>query len=73
MNAIRKQFKKFRHSHSNLYSVIVGAAIILFWRGVWILADIFLFPNDMLLSASVSLLAGLFILYVNDFKLKEIE
>lgn len=73
MNAIRKQFKKFRFSHPNLYSAVVGVAIILFWRGVWILADIFLFPNDMLLSAAISLIAGLFILYVNDFKLKEIE
>ena len=73
MNAFRKQFKKFRVSHPNLYSVVIGASIILFWRGIWMLADMFLFPNDILLSATVSLLVGLSILYVNDFKLKEIE
>ena len=73
MNAVRKQFKKFKVSHPNLYSVVIGASIILFWRGIWILADMFLFPNDMLLSATVCLLVGLFILYINDFNLKEIE
>ncbi|MCK5590915.1 MAG: hypothetical protein KAI72_03065 [Candidatus Pacebacteria bacterium] len=73
MNAFRQQFKKFRVSHPNLYSVVIGVSIMLFWRGTWILADEFIFPNNLLLSAVVSLTVGLFILYVNDFKLKEIE
>jgi len=38
---------------------IVGAAIILFWRGIWNLADHYLFPNTPNLSAFSSLLIGM--------------
>jgi Fuseless len=33
----------------------VGAAIILFWRGIWNLADYFLFPEHPMESAFASL------------------
>ncbi len=38
-------------------------AFVLFWRGTWLLADIFLFPKNQVLSALISLLAGLIILW----------
>lgn len=37
---------------------IVAAGIILFWRGVWHLADVFVFPDDYTLSAWASLIVG---------------
>ena len=81
MNAIRKHFKQFQNAFPNVYSVVVGAAVILFVRGVIGFADLFLFPimvyteaqfMQALLSYSTSITIGLFILYANDFKLNEI-
>lgn len=53
---------------------LVGAGIILFWRGIWNLADHFLFPGDdmKMLSAAASLLLGMGLMiltrtFVNQF------
>ncbi len=53
---------------------LVGAGIILFWRGIWNLADHFLFPGDdmKMLSAAASLLLGMWLMiltrtFVNQF------
>jgi Fuseless len=72
-------FRIFRKRHtlvdlwkSRIEAFLVGSAIILFWRGIWALADQFLFPSHATLSAIASLLIGLGILimsknFVNQF------
>lgn len=57
---------------SRLEAFLVGAAIILFWRGIWNLADEYLFPDHPTLSAFASLTIGMGILilsknFVNQF------
>lgn len=57
---------------SRIEAFLVGAAVILFWRGIWNLADHYLFPNYSDLSAFASLIIGLTILmlsghFVNEF------
>lgn len=57
---------------SRFEAFFVGAAIILFWRGIWNLADAYLLPDSPNLSALVSLTVGLLILilsrnFVNQF------
>ena len=44
-------------------TIIVAFAIILFWRGVWGLMDVFLFPNNLMLSYIISIIVGVLILY----------
>ena len=66
-------FQRFRKNHSNLNSIIIGASIIMFWRGCWGLMDLYLFPNNETLSYIVSIALGLLLLYLNNFRLKEIE
>jgi hypothetical protein len=39
-------------------TLLVGAAIVAFWRGVWELLDLYLFPENQLLSAIASMLVG---------------
>jgi hypothetical protein len=73
MDLLRKKFKGFRRRFPNLYSIVIGAAVVLFVRGVIGLADLFLFPSYEVLSYGVSIAIGLAILYLNDFKLKELE
>lgn len=58
--------KFFRH-HYTIWEVFikrveaffVGAAIILFWRGIWNLADHYLFPGYSNISAIASLVIGM--------------
>jgi len=69
----RKIFKRFKKGYPNLYSIIIGLAIIMFWRGLWGLMDLYLFPNNQFLSYFSAALIGLFLLYINDFRLRELE
>ncbi len=66
-------FKRVKKTHPNFYSIFIGISIIMFWRGLWGLMDLYLFPDNHLLSYLVSVFLGLFLLYINDFRLKEIE
>ncbi|MFC1682361.1 hypothetical protein ACFL0X_01970 [Nanoarchaeota archaeon] len=47
-----------------IYTIIVAFAIISFWRGVWGLMDLYLFPTNLALSFSISILIGIIILYL---------
>ena len=82
------QLKKIRFFHrrptltelwlKRLEAFFVGAAIILFWRGIWNLADEYLFPWQQDLSALASLLIGLGIMilsknFVNQFLDEAVE
>jgi len=66
-------FRKIKNQHPNWYSIIIGLAIVMFWRGLWGIMDLYLFPGNELLSYIVSGALGLFLLYINDFRLSEIE
>ena len=57
---------------SRFEAFLVGSGIILFWRGIWDLADMYILPNYPTLSAIVSMLIGMGILmltrnFVNQF------
>jgi len=53
--------------------VIVAVAIVMFWYGMFGLLKTFLFSDNKILSYLVALSIGLFVLFVNDFKLDELE
>lgn len=40
----------------------VGTGIIMFWRGLWLLADTYLYPDHAGVSATISLFLGILIL-----------
>lgn len=44
--------------------LIVGTAVVLFWRGAWGLMDLYIFPDNPAVSYIISLIAGLGILFV---------
>lgn len=64
--------EKIEKRYHILAAILVASAIILFWRGVWMLADEFLFPSLPWLSALAGLIIGLMILYARGFHLKEL-
>jgi len=45
------------------YILLIAFAIISFWRGIWQLSDLYLFPNNYVLSNLASLFVGIIILY----------
>jgi hypothetical protein len=63
MKNIKNNFKIF----------LLAVAIVAVWRGVWGLMDIYLFPNNRLLSFISSIIIGVFVLYFNDRRLNELS
>jgi hypothetical protein len=57
---------------------IAAFGIVFFWRGVWVLSDIYLFPStpfdeNHLKSGLVSVILGIVLLYIDDFSLDELK
>ncbi|RLG15412.1 MAG: hypothetical protein DRN71_01320 [Candidatus Nanohalarchaeota archaeon] len=41
---------KMKCEHLVIFAVVIGFVVITFWRGVWGLLDLYLFPGDPELS-----------------------
>ncbi|MCP5246780.1 MAG: hypothetical protein H6937_12865 [Burkholderiales bacterium] len=54
-------------------SIVIVVAIIMLWRGVWGLLDLYLFPGIPALSYLVSIALSLLVLYLNDFHLDNLK
>ena len=51
------------------FALVVVIAIVCIWRGVWGLLDLYLIPNDLVASFSLSVLIGFLILAFTGKKL----
>ncbi|NCN99174.1 hypothetical protein COU62_00770 [Candidatus Pacearchaeota archaeon CG10_big_fil_rev_8_21_14_0_10_35_219] len=58
----------FRISHS--IRSVIAFAVITFWRGLWGLMNIYLFPNNYELSLWITLIGGLLILIITNHSIK---
>lgn len=58
--------------HQILVALLIGFAVIAFWRGIWGLLDIYLFPSDYRLSLWASMILGLLILAGTHYTVKEL-
>ena len=67
-----KKLSKMKTHHQVLFAVIIAFAVISFWRGIWGLMDVYLFPEHLPLSFSASFLLGLVILVVTHYAAKEL-
>ncbi len=64
--------KKKRSTKKVIYAIIIGFAVVSFWRGVWGLMDLYLFPDNLTLSLSISILLGIVILYFTKHLIDEL-
>ncbi len=64
---------QFKTTNPTANVIVVVIAIIAFWRGIWGLLDLLLFPNLPFLSYIVSILLGALILYLDGFSLKDLK
>ncbi|HAR99705.1 MAG: hypothetical protein US57_C0003G0011 [Candidatus Moranbacteria bacterium GW2011_GWC2_37_73] len=65
-------FKHHKKKNPFLYHLISGIGLIIFWRGIWGIMDLYLFPGNPTLSHSFAITLGLVILYFNDFSISEL-
>jgi len=66
-----KYFKNKSKTHQFTYYLLTGLGMVIFWRGIWGLLDFYLFPGNRELSYAISAVAGLLILFINDYSLSE--
>jgi uncharacterized membrane protein len=64
--------KKMKSHHQFLFALLIGFAVISFWRGVWGLMDVYLFPGNYSLSLWVSVILGVLILVIAGYFTKEL-
>jgi hypothetical protein len=70
----RRPAKRSIYRNRNLQNLLIGLAIVFFWRGAWGLMDIYIFPASPILSYGFSALAGLALLFfVRGHRLKDLE
>jgi hypothetical protein len=70
---MRKTLRKLRRTYHNGYVVVVATAVVMFWHGMFGLLDTYFFPGNPILGYVLALAIGLFVLFVNDFRLDELE
>lgn len=71
-NAYMK-IKKLRKKRTNVNILVTTMAIVMIWRWVWWLLDMFVFPNDPFFSYLISVLLWIFLLFVDNEELDELE
>ena len=67
-----KKFKQMGYFKQILFAILIGFAVVSFWRGVWGLLDIYLLPNNMEFSFWISTIIGAVILVITGYAVKEL-
>jgi hypothetical protein len=67
-----KKLSNMRTEHQTIFALIIAFAVISFWRGIWGLMDVYLFPNNLPMSFIASLVIGLVILILTHYTVKEL-
>lgn len=68
-----KKLRKFLSTRKNLRIIIDLLAIIIIWRGVWGLMDLFVFPGNELLSYLTSVGLGFILLLLDGNGLDDLK
>jgi hypothetical protein len=62
-----RKFKKFKENHnSNINILIECVAIIMIWRGVWDLLEMYILPENQLVSNITCIIVGIIVLLWDD-------
>jgi len=67
-----KNFSKLKHRHQHLFILIIATSAVLFWRGIWGLADELLFPNNYLMSSIASLVIAVLVLWAAHYSFRNL-
>jgi len=64
-----KKWSKLKAHHQLLCSIVIAFALVGIWRGIWRLYDLYLFPENPLLSFGGSLVIGIVIFAITHYSL----
>ena len=64
--------RKLKSFEQLIFTLLIAFAVIAVWRGLKGIMDLYLFPNNLVLSYSTSMIMGLIILYVTHYWTKEL-
>ena len=67
-----KKIKAMKSPHQVFFALLIGFAVISFWRAIWGLWDIYVFPENYELSLWISLILSLLILIPTHYIVKEL-
>jgi len=67
-----KKLIQMKTKHQIFFAVIIAFAVISFWRCIWGLMDVYLFPENQPLSFFTSFVLGLIILASTHYAAKEL-
>lgn len=65
--------KKIRRKTATINIVLTTLGVVMIWRSLWGLMDHYLFPQNPLISYIISLALWLFILFVDNEELDELD
>ena len=69
-----KRLKAIMKNHNkNMYILFECIGIIMIWRGVWDLLEIYVFPDNPLASNLICVIIWIIILLIDDWRLWELE
>ena len=68
-----KKIKWLRSKRSNMNIFLTTAAVVMIWRWVWELLDIYLFPHNRVVSLIIGMILWIFLLFVDNEKLDELD
>ncbi|MFH1587803.1 MAG: hypothetical protein ABIA76_00500 [Candidatus Diapherotrites archaeon] len=73
---MKNKFIKMKTDHQITFALMVGVALICFWRGAWMMTDLIfdkiLFPDSELLSALTAMGVGAIILMLSGMLVREL-
>ncbi|MBT3293162.1 hypothetical protein HN512_03635 [Candidatus Peregrinibacteria bacterium] len=76
VNTISNAYKDHvEHGHPIITSIVVATGIVAFWRGLWGILDIYLYPSNKTASYLLSIGLGVLLLILHDGwrRIKELE
>jgi len=66
------KFKRMGSFKQILFALLIGFAVVSFWRGVWGLLELYLLPNNQAVSLWISIIIGVVILTATHYAVKEL-
>ena len=66
-----KKISTFKRRHKVAFAIVIGFAVVAYWRGAWGIMDVFLFPNNYGLRCIVSLALGMGLLAATHYIVEE--
>lgn len=65
-------YRRLELKHQIFFAILIAAAVIAFWRGLWGLMDLYIIPENKFLSYIVSMIIGLAILGFTHYIMDEL-